>query len=145
MRTGRQEPRLSNAMRERIALNVMFVVGRAFRRGGDKITANDLSQRMNIPSIALDPIIDALEADGLILCTEDENLLPGREMARMKLEDIVAVVREKGETGSHREPRWASLVDDLGNRFDEAISGILGDRTLANLLDDLDEKEVATR
>lgn len=145
MRTGRQEPRLSNAMRERIALNVMFVVGRAFRRGGDKITANDLSQRMNIPSIALDPIIDALEADGLILCTEEENLLPGREMARMKLEDIVAVVREKGETGSHREPRWASLVDDLGNRFDEAISGILGDRTLANLLDDLDEKEVATR
>lgn len=141
MRTGRQEPRLSNAMRERTALNVMFLVGQAFRVPGDKTTPGEISDRTSIPTIALAPIIVSLEQAGMIQTTENEELVPGREMARIKLSAILDVVREKGETGSHRRPRWSGTVDKLGNEIDDAIAGITGDKSLAEFLDDHEKAE----
>jgi membrane protein len=143
LRTGRQEPRLSNAMRERLALSVMFQIGQAFREPGVTITAGEVSERTNVPSIALAPIISALEACGLVQSTEKEELLPGREMSRIKLAEVLAVVRVKGETGSHRRPRWSEIVDALGIEMDDAISAVVGQRSLADLLDEY-EKDAAT-
>ena len=89
LRIGRREPRLSNAMRERIALNIMLLVGAAFRDSALSINLHDLSERLRIPSITIAPILEALETRGLITATEDENLLPGAEMARIRLSDIL--------------------------------------------------------
>lgn len=136
LRTGRQEPRLSNSMRERLALSVMSHIGTAFRNPGEKITAGEISDRIKIPSIALSPIINVLEDAGLIMPTEKENLLPGREMSRIKLTDILNVVRETGETGSHRDPKWSNHIDELGNALDIAVNNVLADRTLSDLLDE---------
>jgi membrane protein len=141
LRTGRQEPRLSNAMRERIALNVMFQVGRAFRMPGMSVTATQISERLRIPSIALSPIVLALEEVGLLQSTENEDLVPGREMSRMKLSEILGIVRDKGETGSLREPKWEETIDNLGDELDAAISGVIGDRTLADILDEYEAQK----
>lgn len=141
LRIGRQEPRLSNSMRERLALNVMFQVGIAFRNPEQTVTAGEISQRINIPSIALAPIITALEAGGLIKSTEREELVPGREMSRSKLKDILDIVRTRGETGSHRAPRWSGSVDALGSEMDAAVAGIVGEKTLADLLDESEKDE----
>lgn len=135
LRTGRQEPRLSNAMRERIALNVMFNVGQAFRQPGERITTGEISDKIKIPTIALAPIVTSLEHAGLLQTTEKEELVPGREMARIRLGDILDVVRIDGETGSHREPRWAATIDNLGDDLDAAVAGVIGEQSLADLLD----------
>jgi DNA-binding IscR family transcriptional regulator len=123
-------------MRERLALNVMFHVGMAFRNAGETIYAAQISKRINIPSIALTPIVNALEEAGLILPTENENLLPGREMSRTKLSEILDVVRVRGETGSHRDPNWSDGINVLGESLDNAVAEIVADRTLADLLDE---------
>ena len=136
LRTGRQEPRLSNSMRERLALNVMFHVGLAFRDPGRTVTAGEISEATNIPSIALTPIISALEDQGLLQSTEKEELLPGREMSRARLADILDVVRVHGETGSHRHPHWSGIIGELGDRMDDAVASVIGERTLADLLDE---------
>ena len=52
-------------MRERLALTVMYQIGQAFRQPGQTVSANDISERTNIPSIALAPIIASLESGGL--------------------------------------------------------------------------------
>ena len=140
LRTGRQEPRLSNAMRERLALNVMFHIGVAFRNPGETVTAAEISERINIPSIALAPIIAVLEEANLILPTENEKLLPGREMSRTRLAEILDVVRVRGETGSHREPKWSVSINELGNKLDGAVTDVVGDRSLSDLLDEQDEE-----
>jgi len=138
LRIGRQASRLSNAMRERLALNIMLLVGRAFRVGGDAINTRDISSMLNIPTIALVPIGIALEEEGLLATTENEDLLPGREVSRIKLRDILAVVRIEGETGSYRDPSWSNAINTLGDQLDDAISDTVGDRTLADLLDDVE-------
>jgi membrane protein len=140
LRIGRQEPRLSNAMRERVALNVMFHIGTAFRNPGESITASAISERTSIPQIALAPIIGALEDAGLLRSTEHENLLPGREMSRMTLSEILDVVRVRGETGSHRDPHWSATIGELGKAIDGAVYNIVGDRTLSDLLDEQEDK-----
>ena len=138
LRIGRQEPRLSNAMRERLALNIMMLVGKAFRVSGESINTREISSILNIPTIALMPIGIALEAEGLLATTENEDLLPGREVARIKLCDILAIVRIEGETGSYRDPSWSSEINALGDELDNAMRGVVGDKTLADLLDDIE-------
>ncbi len=135
LRIGRREPRLSNAMRERLALNIMLLVGRAFRQGDATISVHELARVLHIPSITLTPIITGLENDGLLTSTEEEDLLPGREMSRILLNDVLAVVRERGETGSYRDPKWANEVAGLGEQVDAAVSSTIGEQTLAELLD----------
>ena len=114
LRIGRQEPKLSNSMRERLALDIMFLVGQAFRAPDRSISSNEVSSKLLIPSIALAPVTGALESAGLLLSTEKEDLLPGREMSRIRLQEILDVVRMKGETGSHRDPNWSDTIDALG-------------------------------
>ncbi len=136
LRIGRRDPRLSNAMRERLALNIMFLVGGAFRHPGDSITMADLSTSLKIPSITLAPIAAGLEESGLLTLTEGEHLQPGREMARISLNDILSVVRVEGETGSHHSPQWAVEIESLGAELDAALAGAVGEQTLAGLLDE---------
>ena len=70
MRIGRREPRLSNAMRERLALNIMLIVGSAFRDSNKSIDQRSLSEELRIPSITVMPIISGLEDAGLLTSTE---------------------------------------------------------------------------
>lgn len=53
----------------------------------------------------------------------------------MRLNDILAVVRVHGETGSYRDPAWTAAVDTLGAEMDGALAGVAADRTLSDLLD----------
>ena len=140
LRIGRREPRLSNAMRERLALNVMYLVGNAFRDGTSSETVRSLAQHMKMPSVTLTPIIEGLEAEHLLMTTESENLIPGRELSRIRLRDILAVVREHGETGSYRNPEWEPAVLGLGQRLDDSVAGAIGDRTLADLMDESESR-----
>jgi len=135
LRIGRREPRLSNSMREHLALNIMFLIGRAFRNGNSSETIRTLAHHMRIPSVTLTPIIDGLESKKLLTLTETEELVPAREMSRIKLTDILAVVRIHGETGSYRDPKWENAIHGLGAELDSAIASTVGDQTLAQLLD----------
>ena len=135
LRIGRREPRLSNAMRERLALNIMLFVGRAFRNPEVSIDASEISDRMSIPSITLAPVLEALEAGGLLAVTDKDDLLPGKDMATIRLDDILSVVRIHGETGSYRDPKWSDEVDALGTDLDNAVVNVVGERTLSDLLE----------
>jgi len=134
LRIGRREPRLSNAMRERLALNIMLLVGRAFRDPDTTVTVREISKQLRMPSIALAPVILALDDGGLLAATEKEDLLPGREMATIRLDDILSVVRVHGETGSYRDPEWSSEINALGQDLDDAVLTTVGERTLVDLL-----------
>ncbi len=138
LRIGRREPRLSNAMRERLALNVMFLVGREFRDPGGGMSLDKLSGSLKIPGLTLAPVVLALEEAGLLSVTEQEMLVPGRAMTRITLEDIVSVVRVAGDTGSYRAPNWSPEIDGIGAALDASVSAALADRTLASLFEEAD-------
>ena len=136
LRIGRREPRLSNAMRERVALNIMLIVGAAFRDSDRSVNLHSLSDELRIPSITIEPILNGLESKGLLTATEEEQLIPGRDMSRITLANILDVVRVDGETGSHRNPRWSDAVLKVGESIDDAVHSIVAEKTLPELLDE---------
>jgi membrane protein len=136
LRIGRREPRLSNAMRERVALNIMYRVGAEFREPKNGVRLADIGKAMRIPTITLAPIAAGLEDSGILASNEAEQLLPGRDMSRIRLEDILDVVRVDGETGSHRKPRWDKTIDALGSSLDIAVNDALKERSLLALLEE---------
>lgn len=135
LRIGRREPQLSSGTRERLALNIMLLVGQAFRDSETNVTIADISDRLGIPSITLEPVLAGLEKNGLLTSTEAENLLPGRDTAKIALHEILAVVRAFGDTGSITEPRWSSAIVEISNRLEKAATSTLEDATLSELLD----------
>ena len=137
LRIGRREPQLSNEMRERLALNIMYLVGKEFREPVLGVDLRSIGRRLRIPTITLAPIALGLESKGLVTTNEKEKLLPGRDMSRIRLQDIIDVVRAEGETGSHKEPSWDNVIDVIGEDIDAAVATTLGDKTLAQLLDEL--------
>ena len=141
LRIGRREPRLSNEMRERVALNIMYLVGQEHRNPANGVDLRSISQALRIPSITLAPIALGLETKGLLTTNEKEMLLPGKEMSRIRLQDILSVVRQDGETGSHKTPQWDNAISALGDTIDASVDKTLGDKTLSELLDEFDEPD----
>ncbi|MCL4763847.1 MAG: YihY family inner membrane protein, partial [Burkholderiales bacterium] len=93
------EPRLSNRMRERLALAVMHHVGRRFVHGGPPLTLRQLTQQLGIPMHSVDVILRALEAGGMLRQTNDEPpaYVPARELADVPVGEMLACVRAAGE------------------------------------------------
>ncbi len=135
LRIGRREPRLSNAMRERLALNVMYLVGKAFRDPDKSTDLNEICGQLKIPSISLEPVTTSLESAGLLATNEKEEFLAGQDMSQIPLIDILAVVRVEGETGSYRDPAWTAEVEALGAELDSALAAVTADMSLSDFLD----------
>jgi len=135
LRIGRREPRLSSAMRERLALNIMLLVGQTFRNAEADITMADIGTRLGIPVITLEPLVTGLEKNGLLASTDNDELIPGRDLAAIELREIVAVVRNVGETGSIGKPQWSAAVKEIGARLDRAVTDTVEGTTLAEFLD----------
>ena len=135
LRLGQQQPRLSNDLRERMALNIMYLIGLAFRNGTARCTTGTIARDTNIPGLTLGPIIELLEAAGLISANDNELLLPGREMSRITLAEILAAVRSGGDTGSLAPPAWSEPVNEVAGRLHAAIDDVTTGTTLRDLLD----------
>jgi membrane protein len=93
LRHGQASFELTGRDREQVALSIMYLVGRDYSAGKTSWSANSLSTELDIPSIALAPVLHCLESTGLILATEQEQFVPGRDIAEIRLSEIFEVVR----------------------------------------------------
>jgi len=71
----------------------MYLIGRDHSAGKASWSAHSLAAELDIPSIALAPVLHCLEENGLILATERERFMPGRDIAAIPLAEIFAAVR----------------------------------------------------
>ena len=84
LRIGLQELRLSSTEIEQLALRVMFLVGRTHVTGGPRWIINRLASELGLPGIAVAQIGAALEKAGLLIVTEDDEFVPGRDIGRIR-------------------------------------------------------------
>jgi membrane protein len=136
LRIGLQELRLSNAEVEQLALRVMFLVGRTHLTGGQRWTVNRLAAELALPGIAVAQIGAALESAGLLIVTEDDELVPGRDIGRITLLEILEVARNQRSGHSLQRGIDIPAVDRLGARLEEAWRQCCAGRTLRDLIDE---------
>jgi membrane protein len=131
------EPRLSNRMRERLALLVMSRVAEAHVRADPPWTRERLSHVLQVPGHALDVVLDALRDGGLLAegGTGQCWYLPACDLGTVKVADMLAIVRAAGEERFLRPARlpMPEGLESLVQRVDEATRSALESMTVRDL------------
>ena len=130
LRIGLREPRLSCAETEQLAFSVMYLVARSHLRGGPRWSVNALAAELAIPGVVVTRIVDALEARELLVTTEQEELLPGRDAGCIRLQDILAVARAANSVHGDDRTQAPAAVVSLCGELEQGARERLGDRTL---------------
>jgi membrane protein len=133
---GRGSP-MSNALRERLALNVMLLVGRDFLQPGHGWRPESLAARIRIPRHQLQPIIGTLQDAGLLTQTPEQRLIPAKDPHVVQVIDILRAVRNPPAGGVPlRDREWDTGVSKVLSRLDSAIESSVQQMTLADLVDE---------
>jgi membrane protein len=134
LRHGQQPIELTGSDREQVGLSVMYLIARDYAVGKNYWTAAGLAAELDIPSIALAPVLACLERGGLLVATEREQFLPGRNPAGILLADILDAVRmlQTGRLSIGLNPvkAAAGVMQDVEGSTRE----LLGTRSLMDLI-----------
>ena len=129
LRHGQKPVELTVAGRERVGLAVMYLIARDQRLGKICWTPDGLAEELDLPGLALEPLLACLERGGLIAAAGNERLEPARDPADIRLLDIVAAIRTD-RRGPEVEARGALPADVLMSDMEAAVQRRLGDQTL---------------
>ena len=134
------EPRLSNRMRERLALAIVHAIATDFVRGNVSWTLHGLTQRLGVPMYAVDVICDALVQGKLLRQTNDDPpaYLPARDIAEVPVAEVLATARMAGEDRflNPQSIPLAPHVEDLLEGIDAAAAAAAGGISLRSIVDD---------
>ena len=136
LRIGLQPLRLSCSEMEQLALKVMYLVGRTHMDGGARWTINKLATELGLPGIAIAQIGTGMEKSGLLIVTEDDEFVPGRDISRIGVQEILDVARN--QRSGHSPARGVQIpsVERLSDSLEKAWRDCCSGRTLRDLLDE---------
>ncbi len=136
LRLGLQELKLSSIEVEQLALRLMYFIGRTYVTGGARWNMNGLANELGLPGIAVAQMVTTLESAGLLVVTEDDELLPARDIGHITVSEILEIARN--QRSGHFNPRTLFIppVDRLIATIDEARRGHCGELTLRDLVEE---------
>jgi len=121
----------------RATLASLLVIGRRFRAGDTPPTIHELSRELGTPSYLIQKGLMALENNRLLhaVTRRRDSFLPARSLETISLREAIWAMfaATPGMRGGNAELRYA---DQLVQRARDAIGAVLGDRTVAQVLDD---------
>jgi len=140
----RYEFRLSNRLREKLALFTMLLIGQNYYHGRSPWTLEALAQHLQVPMDAMASIVESMVQCGLLAHTGDEppGYLPARPLETTQLKDVLTAVRAADEepylTPDHlpTQPAVEGLVNHIERALDQALHGqTLKDLALSDMAD----------
>jgi membrane protein len=134
LRTGQEDIEVTGAMRERLAMSIMWLLGDRFQNGGPRWNVNALAERLMMPGHLLNEVVSMLEAHGLVLTAEDDSVAPARDLGAIRLASIMDAIRHPLPHPWCPQPRPVEAADTILQAADEALHAALGERTLRDLL-----------
>ena len=134
LRSGHSEIPMTGALRERLALCVMYLVGQRFASGDARWTVNDLAERLNVPGVVINEIVTDLEDHTLVLTAEDESIAPARDLESITLASILDAIRHDTPDPRRPQPRAVREADMVASLADEALRASVEGKTLRDLV-----------
>jgi len=134
LRHGQESFELTGRDREQVALSVMYLIGRDYAAGKTAWTGRALAAELDMPSIALAPVLYGLEQKGLILATEDGHLVPGKDIGSIQLAEIFEVIRVLHRGRLAIETHGVDAAVALLREVESAMKEPLRDRSLKDFI-----------
>lgn len=140
---GSEIMRLSDRLKERLAIAVMFLVGRSFQNDKPHWKFVALTQKLGVPQEFISEVLSILENRGLVVSTlsEPPAYLPAKDLETITLNEIISAVRLSGEDSHSSSKSIASIpeVDGVMKHIEQAITLSLDKQTLKDLVRSADK------
>ncbi|GAB4507692.1 MAG: YihY/virulence factor BrkB family protein [Sulfuricaulis sp.] len=135
--TPRREFRLSNRVKEKIALLVATFIGRNYYTNAPAWSLEALAGRLGVPVMSVETVLTAMERAGYITETADDppHYLPARSFETITVKELLDTLRSAEEEpglNAATLPHDAE-VEALLARLDEAVDASLRGRSLREL------------
>jgi membrane protein len=139
LRPGSSREHLTASLSERLALSIMYLVAEDFTHDNTQhkrqhYTLNSLAERLFLAVTTLAPLIRRLEAAGLILVTDNDRYVPGRDLATITLIDILDAVRNDRGDHALKHIRSIPAADAIAATATQAMRDSLNGTTLKELI-----------
>ena len=144
LRSGRRQVHLQNAAREQLALMVMFLIGKDYRQPGKRWNLERLAAHLNIPHNMLATVIVDLEHHGLLVATESEQLIPGRDTDCIPIVEILEAMRYKKDRAELDSLITVPSVEAVITETERAVADELKLKTLKTLVEDTSATDITT-
>ena len=129
---------LSNRLKERLAVLVMFLIGDSFYHNRTPWTLDSLLNRLNFPLEPVQDVLATLEDHGFILETGDDPpaFLPAKDVEKINIRELLRSVRIAEEDSNTIEDKIMSNseIDMVMQKVDRAIDDALAGETLKTLI-----------
>jgi len=145
LRLGQRAESLSNALRERLALSAMLLVGRDFATPGHGWRIESLAARIRVPRHLLAPVIGSLMDAGLLTRTNEHRLIPAKDPRNIEVNAILCAMRRADVDAHGASDDWNPTVGALADGIERAIRDAVGPRSLADLVDADVQRETAAK
>lgn len=136
LRSRSRELRLSNRLRERLALVLATRVAEVHYSEDPPWTSEGLAHAVGMPFTNVHNVLRLLEEAEVLVRTADEpaRYVPARAPDEISLRDLLGYVRQYGEDEvASQQPLSTTAIDDLEQRLDAAVGAVLDDRSLRDL------------
>ena len=122
---------LSSRQKEKVALMVMYLIGKHYYQGLQPWTLRTLNTQLELPSDLLSNTLDNLANNGLILeiIDKDTTYIPAKDLDAITLYELINITRNASDdtVGSALvQPE----VEDILSGLDQAYTSVLGNRTV---------------
>lgn len=134
LRTGHSEIPMTGGLRERLAMSVMYLVGRSFLEGGPRWSINALAERLEVPGTVIDEIVTALEQHGLVLTAEDDTVAPARALDAIGLDQVMDAIRNETPDPRRPVPQPVPTADAASSAAESAMMDSMKGRSLRDLV-----------
>jgi membrane protein len=134
LRHGQETIELTASDREHAGLSIMYLIARDYETGRKYWSAGRLAAELDVPSIALVPVLARLERAGLIVATEKELFVPGRDPEGILLADIVDAVRTLQISRLTIDVHGVAVAARVMLEVEAAVRERLGTRSLKDLI-----------
>jgi membrane protein len=131
---AREEVRLSNRVQEKLALLLVYLIGRSHYGDGAPWTAAALAKRVALPLDVVTAVLESLEKGRLVAASgrRETVYLPARPFEEVQLVEVLNAVRtiEEGPYLNVARVSVEPTVDELDDRLTAARNGVMADTTV---------------
>lgn len=132
---------------ERIALHIMYLLGRNYHDDRLPWSREELARRLYVPTDTVFGVLARLQDAGLVITItgRTHRYVPSRDMGTIALRDILGAMRRNPERTRDLDRHLKSIgaVDEIVTALDQAIDRSLGSATLRELVENNSEPEPA--
>lgn len=127
----------SPAGREKLALQLLLLIGRNFHQGLSPMSITDLANRLQLPAALVKDFVEMFQQCRLVLpLADEEKFVLGRAPETIKVKEILDCIRTSGDASKGRGIylREPDGIDELLLALDQSVAATLDGKTLQSLI-----------